>query len=94
MAEANKYENNILGREYVTDIDIDTDYIRTLDENGVSYKDDMGKIAKVFMEDYDDSILGGEQRSVKGAFSDIFTRVEARTCTVEELELIETKLGI
>ena len=90
---ADRYEFDLLSREY-NDIDISTDYLRTLDENGVSFRDDMARIAKAFIEQYNESTLADTERSVQQAFADIYGDVVARTATVAELEEIEEILGI
>lgn len=103
----NRYENDLLAREY-QNIDVDTDYIRTLDENGVSYKDDMARIAKVFVETYGGSALAGSMRTMQQAFADLAgdiatnaeniatnaADIEERTCTPAELTALEEALGI
>lgn len=98
---ADRYENDLVTREDVNDINVDTDYIRTLDENGVSYKDNMADIAKVFIEDYDNTPLGGAPRSVKDALDIMRTDLDTantsitdRTCTTAELATLKTRLDI
>lgn len=98
---ADRYENDLVTREDVNDINVDTDYIRTLDENGVSYKDNMADIAKVFIEDYDNTPLGGAPRSVKYALDIMRTDLDTaatsitdRTCTTAELATLKTRLDI
>lgn len=93
MAE-DKYENTLLPQP---DLDIETGYIRTLDKNGVSYKDDMTNVAAAFIVDYNRSLLGGIQRSVATAFNDVtgdIASINDRICTSNELTTLEQMLGI
>lgn len=86
-------------------INVDTDYIRMLsgesEETLVSVKQDFAVVAKSIIEEYEGSILGETQRSVKAAFSYLFesinaetTGLQARSITAPELTLLEEKLDI
>ena len=93
-------------------INVDTDYIRMLsgesEETLVSVKQDFAVVAKSIIEDYEGSILGETQRSVKSAIGNAIesigtlsteinaetTGLQARSITAPELTLLEEKLNI
>ncbi len=90
---ADKYENDLLPRPY-QNIDVATDFVRTQDENGVSYRDSMANVAEAFIRQYAGASLGGTERTVQAAVNDAFAQIEQRTCTVAELEALEDLFGI
>ena len=96
---SDKFEFELLSRLSPQDIGIDTDYVRTLDENGVSYKDRMSYLAKAFIEKYEGSYLAGTERSVKQAFSglasDIFGLTESYSALAGDVaDLAEAVSGV
>lgn len=72
MAGEDRKEQDLLSQPY-SSIDVTNDFIRAVDKNGVSYKNNMADVAKTFVEGYAGSSLGGSEKSVKQAIDTLQT---------------------
>ena len=97
-----KLEKELLSKDRA-DIDVDRDYVRTLDSDGISYKQPMDELADVIITDYVRSI-SGSSRSILTTLESHETSItsnatsinsiEERICTSSELTTLEEMLGI
>lgn len=75
---ADKLEKDLLAQETIT---MD-DFVRMLDDSGVSYKNPIVDVAQAIIESYDGSELAGSEVSVKSAIDTLKTLHETLSGTV------------
>lgn len=88
---ADKLENTLLSQNYM-DMDVENDFLRAIDKNGISYKNAISDVAKLLMEDYEGTFFMGTAQTVQTAINNLNTADNSLKTRATNLEGRATSL--